>query len=1000
MNLETFSLSGYQIAWNKCIDPIQKNHPGAVTEIASSPADPGKILIAYRSGLICLWDLTAKKGEQRFNYSGSSTLHSVCWHKDGQQFAASYADGALVTWPLNKPGGSASCAASKPAQVLFPHAAKKAEKTPCDPIEKVIWRTNRSSGQDYFVFSGGLPVDVMGVTPSITLLQGKNTTLLEMENDVIDFLLVSDSPYASDYQEPEAILVMLSNDLVAIDCNGKSFPCFQNPYGAMDFATESEVTCCEYMVDCPGDLIPALYMAGSKAKADKDGNKSNFSRGEWPINGGSGSSGAAAESYCSYTELVVTGHADGTIKFWDASSTSFQSLYRLKTAKYFEKVKSETSLPTMENPYSVCRISLCGDSRELAVAEASGQVLFFRFRSKKTEDQQSAVTETKAMEVPIVYEVSSAASKHNSHSASNSPKMKTQHFEFPTPKPALDVASQSASYTDPVDGFNFDKPQYEYFSPLRLRQQATANPPQRGFHPELVCLTPWVNGEAPSAVNALEVNADFGLMAYGNGSGLVIVDVVQFVCLLNMGTADLYGGVDPFQRLPKSPKPLDSGLGAADIVRVDLGSYSQVDTPSSSTLEKPPTSSRVKSPDCRRLLLQKAGGSGGSADEGVIGGMKSRSSSTNSLDAGDEFADNNAVVAQEGVTHVHFADSFSTKGDFSSLGPTLYVGTSLGSLIAVIINMPDRGEPRNTEPVVVSPSGSLYRATSRGDVLAIAFLDASAKTMTVREGEAAVNVKIPAKKPVAEDEVVVNGADQQIAVVCTEKSAAVYALPSQRRMYTQSIAESSSAVAASVINFGGTKYAPCLVAMTADGFLKAYGLPSLRPMMDVYFAAKTPRLERTIAFSDYGHGLYFANPNEVQKFTISADFVRQLPEMRGEGVFQEGVPTPEPPKQGFLKGLFGGGPKPCDREELFGEQAGKVSATTATVTGSGTVAMASKGASAASEVGKARQAFVERGEKLNQLEDRTEQMADEAKQYRDNARALLNKEKNRKWYQL
>jgi hypothetical protein len=65
---------------------------------------------------------------------------------------------------------------------------------------QVIWRTNRSSGENYYVFSGGLPVDVTGVTPSITVMQGKSTTLLEMEYSVMDFLLVSDSPYGADYQ--------------------------------------------------------------------------------------------------------------------------------------------------------------------------------------------------------------------------------------------------------------------------------------------------------------------------------------------------------------------------------------------------------------------------------------------------------------------------------------------------------------------------------------------------------------------------------------------------------------------------------------------------------------------------------------------------------------------------------------------------------------------------------------------------------------------------------
>ena len=113
-----------------------------------------------------------------------------------------------------------------------------------------------------------------------------------------------------------------------------------------------------------------------------------------------------------------------------------------------------------------------------------------------------------------------------------------QHFEFP-PRPTLQVASQSSSYTDPGDCFNFDKIQYEYTNPFRLRIGAQKK--AAGFHAELVCLTPWVNGEAPTQINCLELNSNYGLMAYGNMAGLVIVDIVQHLCLLNMGTADLYG---------------------------------------------------------------------------------------------------------------------------------------------------------------------------------------------------------------------------------------------------------------------------------------------------------------------------------------------------------------------------------------------------------------------------------------------------------------------------
>jgi hypothetical protein len=49
-----------------------------------------------------------------------------------------------------------------------------------------------------------------------------------------------------------------------------------------------------------------------------------------------------------------------------------------------------------------------------------------------------------------------------------------------------------------------------------------------GYQAALACLTPWVNGEAPSALTCLSLGPPaFGLLAYGNGSGLVVVDHLQ-----------------------------------------------------------------------------------------------------------------------------------------------------------------------------------------------------------------------------------------------------------------------------------------------------------------------------------------------------------------------------------------------------------------------------------------------------------------------------------------
>ena len=44
--------------------------------------------------------------------------------------------------------------------------------------------------------------------------------------------------------------------------------------------------------------------------------------------------------------------------------------------------------------------------------------------------------------------------------------------------------------------------------------------------------------------------------------------------------------------------------------------------------------------------------------------------------------------------------------------------------------------------------------------------------------------------------------------------------------------------------------------------------------------------------------------------------------------------------------------------------------------------------------------MVERGQKLNEIEDQMENMSNEAKMYAQNAQALKNMYKNKKWYQL
>ena len=82
-------------------------------------------------------------------------------------------------------------------------------------------------------------------------------------------------------------------------------------------------------------------------------------------------------------------HADGSIKFWDASAGTLQVLYKLKTAKVFERPQPRNSVDAADDdPFAIQLISLCPESRKLCIAGAASHVVLFKFR------KQEAMSET------------------------------------------------------------------------------------------------------------------------------------------------------------------------------------------------------------------------------------------------------------------------------------------------------------------------------------------------------------------------------------------------------------------------------------------------------------------------------------------------------------------------------------------------------------------------------------------------------------------------------
>ncbi|XP_059417969.1 syntaxin-binding protein 5-like isoform X13 [Carassius carassius] len=922
VNIESFILSGYVIMWNKAIELSTKTHPGPVVHLSDSPKDEGKLLIGFESGTIVMWDLRAKRADFRIYYD--EAIHSASWHHEGRQFMCSHSDGSLSMWNLRN--------TAKPFQVTFPHGKTQRDgrKESCKPILKVEYKTSRNS-EAFVVFSGGLSYDKAGRRPTLTIMHGKAITVLEMDYPIVDFLVLCETPYLNEVQEPYAVVVLLEKDFVVVDLTQSSFPIFENPY-PMDIH-ESPVTCTAYFADCPPDIIPVLYSIGAKHK------KTGYSLKEWPVSGGTWTVGSQT-----YPEIIITGHADGSIKFWDATAITLQMLYKLKTSKVFEKPKGgdvgRNAELAEEDPYAVQMISWCPQSRIFCVVGISAHVILYRFSK---HDANTTIT---SLEVRLQCEIEDVISPSDTE---NTPCFSDPSGHSPQPQPPSPRSNTPDSMRDSIPC-------------LKVKDHMIRMPP--GYQAELVVQLLGVDGDPPQQITSLDLNSAYGLLALGNCNGLAVVDYLQKTILLCMSTLELYGSADPFQRLTRSPrKNRQSTSGLTEL------SDNQV----SLDLE------RSKSP---------------TSESRENSFSRSRSSSVSSIDR----------ETKEAVTTLQFAESYVRKSDTLPT-PCLWVGTSLGLVLIIPMSIPTDEQERLEDPVTVAPTGTVLML--KGSILQIGFLDCGGVLINSpyevwRDQHAPDDPDRPRKRklvnfsPSSSQEA---SGDGHLAVVCSERQAKVFFMPSQACLYVHNITESSFVLRADVVSVYNSV---CLACFCANGHIMTLSLPSLRPLLDVSYLPLTDmRIARTFCFTNGGQALYLCSPTEIQRITYSQEMCDNLQEMLGE-LFTP-IETPEAQNRGFLKGFFGGNAQTFDREELFGEAAaGKASRSLAQhIPGQGGMeGMKAAAGGVVGELARARIALDERGQRLGELEERTALMMTSAETFSKHAHELMLKCKDKKWYQF
>ena len=394
-----------------------KLNPGPVKSIQCHPTDANLVLIGFGSGLLVIWNLEDKIARMTF-YSSAATLESICWLKNGTNFMTSHADGSHLKWTTD--------VEVKPDRV-FPFDDPR-EDSKSIPKVAVCYPDGE---QEMMVFSGGLPKQTYASVHSLTVKQGEKQVNYEIASKVVDFIIINEVQVSAEASEenqeqesPEeecskddvektftvvskkasALAVLTEEELLMIDLQSEEtedsktplWPAFRKPY--LNSASPNDVTCLYIYEDCGADFVAKLRQLGSALF------EQNSPR-DWPVFGGS----VEAKEEREKLNVAVTGHYNGSVRFYDVNCGKFELLYTLSLSNYFmpedldeepaaqeslgefdlRKVGEEFGSCGDDNRFAVCKLYVCPKTEKVYVGSHSGQVIVFHQAESYTEEVPS-----------------------------------------------------------------------------------------------------------------------------------------------------------------------------------------------------------------------------------------------------------------------------------------------------------------------------------------------------------------------------------------------------------------------------------------------------------------------------------------------------------------------------------------------------------------------------------------------------------------------------------
>ncbi|XP_071319576.1 LLGL scribble cell polarity complex component 2 isoform X2 [Trachinotus anak] len=379
--LEERNISLDQVASSVPDDYIGRRNLEHVEALQENPVNPNQVVIGYGRGLMVIWDLEKQCAIQHI--PATQQLESVWWTEDGSYILSSHSDGSYCRWMV---GAEDVNEEEEKSDIPYGHF-------PCKAISKIV-QLPTEEGPPFLIFSGGMPRASYGDRHCITVIHSKTQVALDFTSRIIDFFVIRDGPQHTG--DPSALVVLVEEELVVIDLQSEGWPVIQTPY--LVPLHSSAITCSHHISAIPLKLWERVIAAG-------DLQNTHYSKKPWPITGGQNLAPDPPQR-----DLLLTGHEDGTVCFWDASGVCLYPMYKLSTAGVFHtdadpndnmNQGTEGEWPPFRkvgcfDPYSddprlgIQKIHLCKYSGYLTVAGTAGQILVLELNDEAAEQTVEA----------------------------------------------------------------------------------------------------------------------------------------------------------------------------------------------------------------------------------------------------------------------------------------------------------------------------------------------------------------------------------------------------------------------------------------------------------------------------------------------------------------------------------------------------------------------------------------------------------------------------------